>query len=193
MLDPINFNYSTVVATLCDQLVLALQSAAPWFEALPVTPRGYRAYSGMSLDLHIQHGYVEVSLRTSGERANERYIGDWSHSGFLSSLNGPCDNEMGQIAATIMKKYSEVGEDDLRGQADRRHLLFLAGAEALLQREISEILNGYRIEAPYFGSELGGYPFSYFVLDPDEGLSANYCDLVRSKLITARLLGIDGV
>ena len=41
MLDPINFSYSTVVETLCDQLVLALRSAAPLFEALPVTPRDH--------------------------------------------------------------------------------------------------------------------------------------------------------
>ncbi len=169
-----------------DDLVAALKAAAPHFEALPVTPRGHRSHSGLSLDLFIQHGYVQVSLREADERQLQGNIGDWANQGFLSSRSGPCDEELGRLASTIASV-----DANWQGEShDLRHLLFVAAARALLDPQVAELLRSHRINAPCHAAELGGHPFAFYVMDPDEMLRANYCDIVRAQRITARILDI---
>jgi len=60
------------------ELVLALREARADFEALPGPTTGPRPISGMSLDLHIEHGYAAVSLRTDDEKWEDTHIGDGS-------------------------------------------------------------------------------------------------------------------
>lgn len=81
--------------------------------------------------------------------------------------------------------------DSATGEAeDLRHVLFMAAAEALLDPEIANILRSYGVDAPDFGSALGGYPFYFYVMDPDEALRVNYCDVVRANRVSARVFKV---
>lgn len=179
--------YEAAAVAVRTELVLALRAARADFEALPGPTTG-RPISGMSLDLHIQHGYVAVSLRTDEERWEQTHIGDWQHAQFLSSLQDSPDTAMSRLAAVVVELYTEVREDDVFGLADRRHMLYLVAAEAVLNEEVAIVLNELGIEAPVFGEELGSAPFAFFVYDADEMLTVNYCDVVRAHWVTARVL-----
>lgn len=148
--------------------------------------------SGMSLDLHIQHGYVAVSLRTEQEKWKDTHIGDWRHAQFLSSLDDDPETEMARLADIVNRLYAEVPDDDDYGQLDRRHMLCLVAAEAVLDEKVAEVLVNYGIDAPVFGDAVGSTPFSFFVYDADGMLAANYCDIVRAHRITARILSDEG-
>jgi hypothetical protein len=180
--------YQAAAIAMSDELVRALRAARPEFEALPRTTNGDVSISGMSLDLHIQHGYVAVSLRTEKEKWEDTHIGDWKHAQFLSSLDDDPETEMARLAEIINGLYAEIPEDDVYAQVDRRHMLYLVAAEAVLDEKVAEILNDYGIEAPVFGDALGSAPFSFFVYDADGMLTTNYCDIVRAHRVTARIL-----
>lgn len=180
--------YEAAAVAIRTELVLALREARADFEALPGSTTGPRPISGMSLDLHIEHGYAAVSLRTDDEKWEDTHIGDWQHAQFLSSLHDAPDTAMSRLAAVVSQLYSEVGKDDVYGLADRRHMLYLVAAEAVLNEEVAIVLNEYGIEAPVFGEELGSAPFAFFVYDADGVLTANYCDFVRAHRVTARVL-----
>jgi hypothetical protein len=92
------------------------------------------------------------------------------------------------VARIMNRLYEEIPEGDLYGCMDRRHMLYLVAAEALLDEKITKVLIEYGIEVPVFGDELGSAPFEFFVYDPDGALRANYCDIVRAHRVTARIL-----
>lgn len=173
-----------LAASFREALIRTLRAAAPHFANWPATPRGGPNLSGLSLDLFIQHGYVQISMRLSEERQLGGDIGAWANQGYLSSLNGPCDEELGPMVELI-ERFMASGEGS---EEDLRHLLFVAAAEALLDAEVAAVLRTFGISAPSFGSSLGGAPFYYYVMDPDEALRMNYCDLVRANRVTARVL-----
>lgn len=180
--------YHSAAIAMRDELVLALRAARPEFEALPRTDDGAVPISGMSLDLHIQHGYVAVSLRTEEEKWEDTHIGDWEHAQFLSSLHDEPETEMARLAEIMNGLYAEIPEDDAYAQLDRRHMLYLVAAEAILDEKVAKVLSDYGIEAPVFGDALGSAPFSFFVYDADGMLTMNYCDIVRAHRVTARIL-----
>ena len=174
-----------LIASFRDALIRTLRAAAPHFESWPTTPRGGLNLSGLSLDLFVQHGYVQISLRLREERELGGDIGSWANQGFLSSKDGPCDEELTAIVSSI-----EQFSGNAKGSPeDIRHLLFVAAAEALLAPEVANTLQTYGVNAPKFGASLGGYPFYFYVMDPDEALRVNYCDVIRANRATARVLG----
>lgn len=179
--------YEAAALSIREELLRALREARSEFEALPGSAED-RPISGMSLDLHIQHGYVAVSLRTDDEKWEDIHIGDWQHAQFLTSLGDPPETAMSRLAAVVAQLYSETSEEDLYAQIDRRHMLYLVAAEAVLDERIAVALNEYGIQAPVFGEELGSAPFAFFVYDADGMLTANYCDIVRAHRATARIL-----
>lgn len=178
---------ASLLGALRSSLVHALRAARSNFEGIPLSPRGFRPVTAISLDLHLQQGYVEVSLRTMGE-GRSLSIGDWSLAGFLSSLSGPRDEELSALASVALSFYHQIADSDYSSRADRAHLLYLLSAEVLLDRQVAEILNDYKINAPFFGSALGGHPFTYVVLDPEEMIRGNYCEIVRANQVTSRVL-----
>ena len=180
--------YQTAAIAMRDELVRALRAARSAFGVLPRTADGGLSISGLSLDLHIQHGYVAVSLRTDDEKWEDTHIGDWKHAQFLSSLDDDPETEMACLADIMNTLYAEVPEDDVYAQLDRRHMLYLVAAEAVLDEKVAEVLNDYGIEALVFGDAVGSTPFLFFVYDADGSLSTNYCDIVRAHRITARVL-----
>lgn len=84
-----------------DELVRALRAARSAFGVLPRTADGGLSISGLSLDLHIQHGYVAVSLRTDDEKWEDTHIGDWKHAQFLSSLDDDPETEMADRKSVV--------------------------------------------------------------------------------------------
>ena len=180
--------YQAAANSMRDDLIRALRAAKTEFEAIPVTPRGHRSIAGMSLELFVQEGYVQVSLRTDDDKWKSRTIGDWQFAGFLSSVEGPCEREMRRIAKTMKSLYSQIPKNDAYGRADRCHMIYLAAAEAIMDEHVVGVLNSYMIEAPVFGDALGSDPFTFFVYDNDRNLDGNYCDIVRGHRVTARIL-----
>jgi hypothetical protein len=89
--------------------------------------------------------------------------------------------EAGQL---IQELYVSAGEQHYREMA---HLVFLAGAEALLDRRIGEQLRKLGVNAPIVTDGFSHHRF-YMVFDPDESIRANYCEIVVANRITARLL-----
>jgi hypothetical protein len=68
------------------------------------------------------------------------------------------------------------------------HIIFLAGAEALLDPKVAELLRCFNIDAPTLQDRFISSSFQYIVVDPDQTLKSNYCDLVLANRVTKRLL-----
>ena len=176
--------YPDIVVSFRDALVSALKAAAPHFKDWPVDRSGTRDISAMSLDRFVQFGYVQVSFRRREERETGGDIGSWANQGYLSSKDGPCDEELAPIVSTS-KQFMTSADGAAK---DLRHVLFLAAAEALLDPQVATLLQGHEVDAPDFGDSLGGYPFTFYVMDPDEALRVNYCDVIRANRVTARVI-----
>lgn len=68
------------------------------------------------------------------------------------------------------------------------HLLYVAAAEALLDKRVCGELHRLRVDAiPSTEPEFSNTLFSYVVRDRDERFSVNYCDLVLAMRYTIRI------
>jgi hypothetical protein len=66
------------------------------------------------------------------------------------------------------------------------HLIFLAGAEALLDPRVAQLLVELGINAPTYRDSFPSPLFEYMVFDFDKTVSANYCEIVLANRVTAK-------
>src|SRR5262249_9929969 len=142
--------------------------------------------TGVALDLAPWHAGVGLALRLSSDTTDSlrRYRSvEWKHFNFFSKEN--CEALI-PVGAYIQKAYRSTGK---RGCLDRAHLIFLAGADALLDRKVALFFQRLGVNAPVVKERLGRHSFEYIVIDPDGTIGANYCDLILAMRVTKRLLG----
>jgi hypothetical protein len=147
--------------------------------------RGESLVNGISLDLAPWHGGVGLSLRLQSDprRGDGRYnSADWDYFDFVS---GQTCAALRTAGAYIRDIYLSEGQEGPLGLA---HLIFLAGAEALLDERVAEYLRSLDIDAPIVRERFQDHVFEYIVTDPDGTVRANYCEIVVANRWTARLM-----
>ena len=139
---------------------------------------------GLSLDLVPWEGFVGLSWRLNWERDDsERYYpASWKYYHFVSDIRFA---GLKPAAKYIQEAYDPADEDSGACQL-RAHLIFLAGAEALLDESVAAFLQSQSIDAPTVRDDFVGHTFEYMVLDPDRSFAGNYCELVIANRVTAR-------
>jgi hypothetical protein len=164
----------------------ALQESASSILSLKPTAQGDVPVNGLSYDISPWHGALGLSIRVSyPEGEYDEDVASWKHFDFISDRDSLRLRETGQL---IQELYVSAGAEHYREMA---HLVFLAGAEALLDRQIGEQLRKLGVNAPIVTDEFQTTVFThrfYMVFDPDESIRANYCEIVLANRITARLL-----
>ena len=141
--------------------------------------------TGVALDLAPWHGGVGMALRLSTDPRDDyaRYSSvEWEHFNFVSKEGCKALVPVGQY---IRQTYEARGK---RWYLDLAHLIFLAGAEAMLDRKVARYLQTLGIDAPVVRDRLVPHFFEYIVVDPDGSLPGNYCDFVLGMRVTKRLL-----
>lgn len=139
--------------------------------------------TGISLDLVPWHSAIGLSFRTGMEHCSEdRYCNvEWAYFGVVS--NETCA-EFQQAVDFVHEAYTSETSNHLA--REMAHLIFLAGAEALLDPHVALAFSALGIEAPVCGSDFMPRPFEYMVFDFDETVPGNYCELVLANRVTAR-------
>jgi hypothetical protein len=171
---------------LFDATSNVLRESSPYINSIERTARGDLPVTGLSLDLYPWHGAITLSLRLSSDfpLGENRYeIGDWKYHDFPSAWKTTCFQEAGHF---LQRFYRAGGQDEFQARA---HLVFLAGAEVLLDPRIAEQLQSLGIDAPIKTEYFISHYFEYIVLDSDETVKANYCEIVMANRVTNLLLG----
>jgi hypothetical protein len=103
---------------------------------------------------------------------------EWRHHDFTRD----CES------ATLRDAARYVQEIYLGSSYNREiaHLIFLAAGEALLDPAVAVYLQGIGIDAPVWTDEFAS-GFEYIVVDEDQTVKANYCEIVLVNRVTARL------
>src|SRR5262249_34507909 len=142
--------------------------------------------SGISLDMAPWHGGIGRALRQVTEFEHERRYNsaDWEYFDLVSSTSFP---GLQLAAEFINKAYVSEGEDS-PARHEMAHLVFLPGAEALLDARIAERLCEMGVNAPVYGDGFLRRGFEYMVFDPDETVRVNYCELVLANRVTSKWL-----
>lgn len=147
---------------------------------LPVT--------GLAVELAPWHGNFGLSLRLNPDfpQGQFRYeSADWPHFNFTEGCRSP---SIATVESLIVKIYERGKEPNIDAR-EMAHLVFLAGAEALLDPTVSQLLNRFGIDAPELHDSFVSSAFQYIVTDYDATVKSNYCDIVLSNRVTKRLLG----
>lgn len=184
------FDFTACRRVLFQGVMAGLRSQAKKIQAIERGGGGQlQTITGVSLDLAPWHGGVGLSLRIAADPTDPvRRLSsvEWKHFGFLSPENCPALEPVGEY---IQKCYRAKGQ---RGSLDMAHLIFLAGADALLDKKVAGFFQEVGVDAPVIRAKLEPHCFDYVVLDPDGSLKANYCELVLAMRVTRRLLGESG-
>ena len=165
-----------------------LHNRTEYINAIERTARGDIPVTGIALELAPWHGHLGLSLRLTSDfpLGDARFdSASWMHFNFTEGCTAP-SNAIAKSAIIELYDRGNALDSDL---CDMAHLLFWVGAEALLHPSISQLLNEFDIDAPELTDTFVSSHFEYIVIDPDETISSNYCDLVLSNRIIHRLLG----
>jgi hypothetical protein len=140
------------------------------------------------LELSPWNGGFGLSLRLTADypMGGYRYeSGDWVHSCFTEGCEAPSI----ETACSIVARFYERAAALSIKKTEMGHLTFLAGAEALLDLTVAKSLNGLGIRAPELKDTFVTSAFDYIVMDEDETVKSNYCDMVIANRVADRLLG----
>jgi hypothetical protein len=182
--------FTEIINVLRDGLLEALREAAPYISSIERTARGDLPITGLSFELYPWHEYIALSIRgsqASGDGAHWYSQADWEHFEFITSQS--CRSEAFRRAAeTVTELYESWDEAKLFEAA---HIIFLAAAEALLDKGVGSLLQELGVDAQIVGDELTGLSggIEYMVFDSDSTINANYCEIVLANRVTSRLLG----
>jgi hypothetical protein len=179
------FPFEKCRTVLCDGALAALEQGAGYILGLERAAQGNIPVNGLAFDLAPWHEGIGMSLRVAhpvGEYGDNS--ADWQHADFVSSDTCP---PLAAAASVINAAYYSRGEDSSVCM-EMAHLIFLAGAEALLDARIARQLQKLDVNAPLVEDGFSTYCRFYMVFDPDETVKANYCEIVLANRVTARLL-----
>lgn len=109
-------------------------------------------------------------------------IGAWENFDLASNLTF---TGLQASAELVKQAYDSVGQEYA---VEMAHLIFLAGAEALLDVRVPECLGKLSVRAPVFTDGFMKGCFEYMVFDEDGTVHANYCELVLANRVATRWL-----
>lgn len=169
----------------CRDLVLkgilaAIRASAEELASIAKEPA---AVTGISLDIVPWHRAIGLSIRQATEHGRDiRYCNvEWANFDVVS--NDSCV-ELQDAIDFVHEAYTSENSNHLA--REMAHLIFLAGAEALLDAQVAVALSELGINAPVCGADFMPLPFEYMVFDFDGTVPGNYCHLVLANRVTAR-------
>lgn len=173
------FNYSRCRSVILQGILAGIRLTSDKIERIAKEEQ----VNGISLDLVPWHRALGLSLRQSSDlEPEERYCNvEWAYFGLVTDRTCP---EMQVAVDFIHEAYVSENSNELA--VEMAHLLFLAGAEALLDAKVAMALTELGIDAPICGDSFMPRLFEYMVFDFDGHFPANYCDLVLANRVTAR-------
>jgi len=160
-----------------------LEESIDYINNIERNGRGELPITGVALDTIPWFEQFAISFRSTSEfpcgdfRFNSA---DWDHYDFTVRSNHP-------DKLSAIKFMCETYEDSSREKIDSAHLLFLAGAEAIMSQTVSNKLSELEIKAPVVNDRPHGYSFEYIVTDPDGSVNGNYCEIVVANRMLNRL------
>lgn len=167
-------------------IVDALNDRVDYIAEIERTGRGELPISGIALELFPWHSSLGLSLRSINDfpTGESQYdSADWEHFDFTNE----CDLPSIDNAIRLVSELYEMGRGDKFDLAEMAHLTFIVGAEALMQPDVCDTLNNLGIRAPRLSDRFVSSPFQYIVMDGDETVKSNYCDIVLANRVTQRL------
>lgn len=170
-------------------IVDALNDRKDYIAQIERTGRGELPITGIALELFPWHSSLGLSLRSMNDfpAGDSRYdSADWEHFNFTNE----CDLPSIDNAINLVSEIYEKGRGETFELTEMAHLAFVAGAEALLQPNVCDTLNNFDIRAPSLSDSFVSSPFEYIVMDGDETVKSNYCDIVLANRVMQRLAQI---
>ncbi len=165
-----------------------LDSSKITFDAIPKMGGKILSVTGISLDIYPWNEYFALSLRNTEKTHNQhRYSpAEWNYFEFATSLQS-LSQPLVEAVALMTTEYDAATDAGL-DSTEASHLMFIAGAEALLDPAVAKKLRTYGIEAPLIDDSFANFPFEYMVFDSDSAALTNYCELVIANRVTLKLL-----
>src|SRR5690349_968844 len=164
------FNYAKCRSLILQGILGGLPFGADKIAAIEKVPNVEFPVNGVSLDLVPWHRALGVSLRLCSERDPEiRYCNvEWTYFDLVSHKQCPA---LERAADFAHEAYTSENSNSLA--REMAHLIFLAGAEALLDPRVAQLLVELGINAPTYREEFLSPLFEYMVFDFDGTVRAN--------------------
>jgi len=181
-----NFDYNTCKELILKGILESINDKKDEILAFPKHPIGTSTIKGMSLDIFPWHNLVQISFCDDADSFKEEHIAEWKYFNFVSSNEDNYHRSL-ELAANYISSFwegsDEEDEDDYFIERRlRAHIIFLAGAEAILDKSVSELLLDCGLDQCKYSE----HPFDtgrfFLVCDDDQTLSANYCEIVKSNI-----------
>jgi len=182
----VNQVISSIQQNLGLAIIKAILESKDLINAIETDGRGKKCVKAIALDVFPWNGQINLSFRESNcDEANRYSIANWKYYCFVSEQSS-------LVLMPIADQMQELWETPPTGveQDEMAHLLFMTAAQSLLDKNVSECLNNFGINAPYISEGIGSSFFEYLVLDGDGSIRSNYCDIVRANRTTERILRI---
>jgi hypothetical protein len=137
--------------------------------------------NGLALRVLPWHRDAWIAFRSASDPAGLD-VGQWAYHDLFTDF--AYSRPLAEASAYAGAAWSEPPAG--RSNSDIAHLVFLAGAEALLDRTVIEKF--YTVLGIADNAESFDRWFDYFVLDDDQVFKANYCDVVLANRRTEKAL-----
>ncbi len=160
-----------------------LRLSERFFESIPRTARGSIPATGFALDISPWHGILNLSLRMQNDFpiGELRYdITDWEFFDFSSNV--ACQGRK-NLELEIAGYYENYNGD----KREAAHMIYWAGAEAILSPNVAELLQKYGISAPVVSLFKNG-AFEFIVCDADQTFVGNYCEFVLASRLNSSIV-----
>ncbi|MCA9071396.1 MAG: hypothetical protein KDA84_20855 [Planctomycetaceae bacterium] len=163
--------------------------------------KGLFPINGITLSILPWFGQAEIAFRVQSDPPTLD-VAEWEYYDDFSDLCN-CHSTPLADAAQYSREAWENPPDGL-SNLQMAHLIFLAGAEALLDASVRnrfyEILDSIQDESTFtgqfsFDNRLSAHDgwFDYIVSDPDGNCRANYCDVIRANEVSTEALPFWGI
>jgi hypothetical protein len=190
------FNFEQCRSLLLDATLAELEANKSTILKIPgFESAGFglcRRVSAICLDIAPWHRGFDLALRDDDEKWDDRIrnsVGDWKLYPLWRASDPrdlPSNPAREALEELFEREYGAIEDPTIAREI--AHLMFLAGAEALLDHSVTTLLRQYQIEAPYVDDTfLPHRCFEYIVTDSDNSISGNYCEIVIANRITQRL------
>lgn len=188
-------SYSQCVELFRAGILDGLEICTPQLRTIVDNDNPLFPLNAMALSIIPWFSQAEIAFRTQTDPKTLQ-VAEWEHYYFFSDL---CNCHSGPLAtaAQYSREAWEQPPDGLT-HLQMAHLIFLAGAEALIGSTVRtrfyEILDTLQDSCTFNGQfsleeNLSAYDgwFEYIVSDPDEKCRSNYCDIVQASKIGKQL------
>ena len=179
------FPFDECLEVLRNALTVSLDEHGPTIREL----NRAESFGAATYDILPWDPYLGVGFRLESEPYDSTNSADWKHGRVISAWNSPTIAAAQDYLHRVYRGFRQGADCDGDSLQEAAHLIFLAGAQALLDPRIALQLQGLGVAAPIIGDTMPWHVFKFFVFDDDGAIKANYCDVLCANRAAQRLLG----